>query len=198
MNNNISFNQYRNIDLTILTVLSVVAEAVIALAASKWFPGELYSLSPMVAMVCIVMMRWGAWAAIPAVLSGASFCLVMGATPQEFVVYCVGNCFALIAMVWFKAFGKQKVRDKFGLTALFAATAFFATILGRWAVSLLFGEGIESIISFFLVDCLSLAFAIVVALIARRIDGLFEDQLSYLLRTDEERRKKREEDEANN
>lgn len=197
MNNNISFNQYRNIDLTILTVLSVVAEAVVALAASKWFPGELYSLSPLVAMVCIVMMRWGAWAAIPAVMSGAAFCLVMGATAQEFIVYCVGNCFALVALLWFKAAGKQKVRDNFLLTALFAATAFLGTILGRWAVSLLFGEGIESIISFFLVDCLSLVFAIVVTLIARRIDGLFEDQLSYLLRTEEERRKKQE-DEANN
>ncbi|MGN0679361.1 MAG: hypothetical protein ACI4JS_06845, partial [Oscillospiraceae bacterium] len=107
MNNNISFGQYKGIDLTILTILTAVAEAVVALAASKWFPNELYSLSPMVAMVCIVMMRWGPWAAIPAVVSGLAFCLATGASGEQYVIYCVGNCFALVALVWFKAMGKE-------------------------------------------------------------------------------------------
>ncbi len=191
MNKSITFGQYRAVDLTIMTVLTVVAEAIVSLAASKWFPYELYSLSPMVAMVCIVMMRWGVWAVIPTVLSGAAFCLVIGATPEQFVIYCAGNCGALIALILFKAVGKEKVRAKALMTAVFALTAFAGTICGRWAVALLLGWEINSIISFFLADCLSLVFAVGVTQLARRIDGLFEDQKAYLIRTDEERQKER-------
>ena len=193
MNNNISFNQYKGIDIAIMTVLTVVAEAVVALAASSWFPNELYSLSPMVAMVCIVMMRWGAWAAVPAVASGIAFCAVTGASLEQFVVYIVGNCFSLVALVWFKAMGKEAVRKRIEVCILYSLTAFAGTILGRWGVALLFGYQPDSIVSFFLVDCLSMVFAVVVTLISRKIDGLFEDQKSYLIRTEEELQRERKE-----
>ncbi len=192
MNKEISFSQYRSIDLTILTILTVGAEAIVTLAASKWFTNELYSLSPMVALVCIVMMRWGSWAAIPAALSGLAFCAVMGQSWEHFLVYCVGNCGALAAMVWFKALGKDAVRKRIEVTILFALTAFAGTIVGRWAVALLLGYELISIVDFFLADCLSLLFAVVVTLIARKIDGLFEDQKSYLIRVEEERQKERD------
>ncbi len=194
MNNNISFGQYRGIDLTILTILTVGAEAIIALAASRWFTSELYSLSPMVALVCVVMMRWDAWAAIPAMLSGFAFCAVMGQSWEHFLVYCAGNCGALAAMVWFKAMGKEAVRKKFEVTILYTITAFAGVIIGRWAVSLLLGYELNSIVGFFFADSLSLLFAVVVTLIARRIDGLFEDQRSYLIRTEEERQKQRDDE----
>ncbi len=196
MNKEISFSQYRGIDLTILTILTAGAEAIVALAASKWFTSELYSLSPMVALVCIVMMRWNAWAAIPAMLSGAAFCAVMGQSWEHFLVYCVGNCGALAAMVWFKALGKDAVRKRIEVTILYTITAFAGTIVGRWAIALLLGYELDSIVDFFLVDSLSLLFAVVVTLIARRIDGLFEDQKSYLIRAEEERQKERD-NEAN-
>lgn len=194
MDKNISFAQYKGIDLTILTVLTAVAEAIIALAASRWFPNELYSLSPMVAMVCIVMMRWGPWAVIPAVASGVAFCLVTGATGEQFLVYCVGNCFSLIALVWFKAMGKEAVRKRIEVTILYTLTAFAGMLVGRWLMAMLFGGGVGLIADFFLADCLSMVFAIVVVLIARRIDGLYEDQRSYLIRTEEERQKQRDDE----
>lgn len=194
MNNNISFGQYKGIDLTILTILTAVAEAVVALAASKWFPNELYSLSPMVAMVCIVMMRWGPWAAIPAVVSGLAFCLATGASGEQYVIYCVGNCFALVALVWFKAMGKEAVRKRFEVSILYTLTAFVGMLVGRWLVAMLFGGSVRLIINFFLVDCLSMVFAVVVVLISRRIDGLFEDQKNYLIRTEEERQKQRDDE----
>ncbi len=205
MNNNISFNQYKGIDLAILTVLTVIAEAVVSLAASSWFPDTLYSLSPMVAMICIVMMRWGGWAAIPAAASGVAYCLAtggvvaadgeaVGITLQQFMMYTVGNCGALVALVWFKAMGKEAVRKRIEVGILYVITAFAGTMLGRWAVALLFGAGPGAIVPILLADCLSLVFAIVVILIARRIDGLFEDQRSYLIRTEEEREKQRKDD----
>ncbi len=186
---NISFKQYRAIDLVIWLVILSVFESVTVMAASKWFPGELYTLSQTVAVLCIVMMRWGGYAVFHAVTGGLFFCLVQGASAEQFVVYCVGNCLALAAMVLYRAVGKEKIRSGFCWTMLFVVLAFCGAQLGRWLVSLIFGGSFDSVVTFFLADSLSLVYAVVVVLISRRVDGLFEDQKSYLVRTEAERRK---------
>ena len=86
--NNLSLKQYKAIDLAMLAVILAVFEAITSLAASKWFPLQLFSLSPTIAVVCIVMMRWGGWAAIHAVVGGLSFCIATGASPEQYAVYC--------------------------------------------------------------------------------------------------------------
>ena len=186
---NISFKQYRAIDLTIWLAILSVFEYITVMAASRWFPGELYTLSQLVAVLCIVMMRWGGWAAIHAVAGGFVFCLAQGGSTEQFLTYCVGNCFALAALVLFKAVGKEEVRAKAHFTVLFVAAAFGGAQLGRWLVSLIFGGSLGSIVTFFMSDSLSLLYAAVVVLISRKADGLFEDQKSYLIRTEAERRK---------
>lgn len=188
--NNISFKQYRAIDLGIMTVILCVFEALTVFAA-KWFPMESYTLSPTTLMLCIVMMRWGGFAAIHAVAGGLAFCLAAGAEPKQFAVYCIGNCFALAGLAFLKACGKEKVRSKIPFTVLFVVIVFVSIQVGRWAVSLCFGSPLDSIISFFVTDSLSLLFAVVAVLISRKMDGLYEDQKSYLIRTEEERMRER-------
>ena len=168
-------------------------EAVTTMAAARWFPGELYTLSQTTAVVCIVMMRWGGYAAIHAVAGGIAFCLASGGSPEQLVMYCVGNCFALAALALFKAVGKEKVRSRALFTVIFTAAAFCGVQLGRWLVSLIFGGTLDSLVMFFATDSLTLLYSVVVVLISRRVDGLFEDQKSYLIRTESER-KRREED----
>ena len=56
---NLSLKQYRAIDLGLMLLILTGAEALIAHAARSWFPDEIYVLSPTMALVCIVMMRWG-------------------------------------------------------------------------------------------------------------------------------------------
>lgn len=187
--NNISFKQYRTIDLVIWLVILSVFEYITVMAASRWFPGELYTISQVVAVLCIVMMRWGGYAVIHAVAGGVVFCLAQGASTEQIAVYCVGNCFALIALAVFKAVGKENVRAKFHFTLLYTAAAFCGAQLGRWLVSLAFGGTLGSIATFFTADSLSLLYAVVIVLISRKADGLFEDQKSYLIRTEAERRK---------
>ena len=187
--NKISFGQYRAIDLGIMTVILVIAETLTAKAASSWFQMELYMLSPSIAIICIVMMRWGGFAAIHAVAGGAAYCLALGASAKQFAIYCIGNCFALVSLILIKAFGKQKIRDSIWLTVIFTVLAFVGAELGRGLVSLVFGMTIDSMLAFFVTDSLSLLFAAVVVLIARRVDGLFEDQKAYLIRTESERRR---------
>jgi len=147
-----------------------------------------------VAVICIVMMRWGGFAAIHAVIGGAAFCLALGATAEQFVVYCIGNCFALVSLILIKVLGKQKIRDRVWLTIIFTVLAFVGTELGRGLVSLIFGLAIDAVLAFFTTDSLSLVFAVVVVLISRRVDGLFEDQKAYLIRTESERRRARSSD----
>ncbi|MDE6732145.1 MAG: hypothetical protein K2J77_04640 [Oscillospiraceae bacterium] len=201
---NRSFEQYRAIDLTIMGVILAVCEFLTANAAAKWFPNELYALSPTVAVVCIVMMRWGGYAAIHAVIGGLVYCLTLGGDWKQIVIYCVGNCFMLIALAWFKFFGKggkgfrdgkEKVRSKYYFTLLFTINAFLGAQIGRFAVSVALGGSFsyDAFAAFLVNDIITLLFSVVVVLISRRVDGLFEDQKSYLIRTEEER--KREENE---
>ncbi len=193
---NLSFKQYRTIDLVIMLVLLAISEAVIAYAARVWFPYESYVLSPSIAMICIVMMRWNGFAAVHAIGGGAALCIASGANAAQFAVYCIGNCFALAALLLFRIFGKEKIRSSNMLTILFAFTAFCAAQIGRWLVGLLFGGSAGDIITLFTTDSLSLVFTIVTLLIARRIDGLFEDQKAYLIRTQNERNRQQMPDEG--
>lgn len=186
---NLTFKQYRAIDLGIMLFLLAAAEAVITLAATVWFPYESYVLSPTIAMVCIVMMRWNGFAAVHAIAGGLALCIASGASGGQFAVYCIGNCFALTALILFKALGKEKIRSVPSLTVLFTVTAFCGAQIGRWLVGLLMGGSAGDIVTFFATDSLSLLFAVLTVLIARRIDGLFEDQLAYLIRTQAERNK---------
>lgn len=186
---NLSFKQYRSVDLGIMLVILAVSEALITHAATVWFPDEFYVLSPTVAIVCIVMMRWGGFAAVHAVGGGLALCIASGAELNQFAVYCVGNCFALLALILLKTLGKEKVRSKPMLTVLFTVIAFCGAQIGRWLVGLFMGGSAGDIIAFFTTDSLSLVFAVVTVLIARNINGLFEDQLAYLKRTQAERNK---------
>lgn len=185
-----SFKQYRAVDLSIMAVILFIFETV-TVTAVKWFPGELYTLSPTVTVVCIVMMRWGGFAAIHAVVGGMAFCIASGAGAHQFVMYCAGNCFMLAATVFFRTHGKGKVRESALLTMAFTALAYFGAQTGRWMLGLLFGGSLDSLVVFFTTDSLSLLFALVVVLISRRLDGLFEDQRDYLVRTQDERARSR-------
>lgn len=184
-----TLEQYRAIDLAIMAVLLVAFETITATAATKWFSSQVYMLSPTITIICIVMMRWGGYAAIHAVAGGAAFCVASGASMQQFIIYCIGNCAALAAMLLFKTLGKEQVRSKTFLTLVFIVATYFGAQLGRWFVGLLFGGAVDSLIVFLTTDSLSLLFAIVLVLIAKRTDGLFEDQKAYLIRTADERRR---------
>lgn len=165
------------------------AEAVITVAARVWFPSEAYVLSPLAAILCIVMMRWGTYAAVPAIGGGLAMCLASGASARQIAVYCIGNCFGLIALLLFQKQDKETVRLKPMLTLLFTVTTFCGIQIGRWLVGMVLGGSLGDLVTLFTTDSLSLLFAAITLQLARRIDGLFEDQVSYLIRTQKERQK---------
>lgn len=185
-----TFKQYRRTDITILAVMACVFEGAVTLAATKWFPEQPYSLSLTLTIVCLSFMRWDKYALFFPALCGAVFCIASDAEPTQFAVYCLGNCAAVFSLVLFAIWGK-KLRDDVFRTLVFVFSSFVLLQAGRWLVAILLGAEPAIILSFVSTDALSLVFAVVVILLARSIDGLFEDQKTYLLRTEAQREKER-------
>lgn len=187
MNRQITFQQYRAIDLTILAVLLAISQFVIYFASSVLYPEQLYVVSPAAAMAAIVMMRWNGYAAIHAVLSGVLYALFAGGTAQHFAIYGGGNLLCLLALLVLKIFGKERVRKDGILSAVFGLAAQILMWLGRAGVAYLLGFEPAACIGFITTDILSGLFTLAIVWVVRRIEGLFEDQKHYLLRLESER-----------
>lgn len=187
MKHELSLTQYRAIDLFCFVVLLALTQTLTVFASSAWFPDQLYMVSPVAAVVSIVMMRWGAWAAFPAALGGAVFCLASGGTTGHFLIYSVGNLLSMAALLLFRAFSKRRIRESAYLSLLLGLCVQLLMQLGRAAVCIALGGGWEAGVGFITTDSLSVVFTLVIVWIARRVDGLFEDQLHYLRRIQKEK-----------
>lgn len=191
MKKQLTFSQYRLIDLSIMAVMLIVFEYLITSAAIRWFPEQPYTVSVVAPVVAIVMMRWGWPAAVHAVLGGAVYCFFSEAKPEHYLIYCVGNLLAMLSMLLLRYVGKEKLRKDNLLSLLFALLVQLGMQVGRGAVAVILGETIRNCFGFITTDALSALFTLVIIWIARRVDGLFEDQKSYLLRIQEESEKER-------
>ena len=190
----ITFKQYRTIDLVFLSLIAAIFESVATLATNYWFVKQPMAVSITLTITCIAALRWSEYALIPSLIGSIMHCIISGATIEQFLYYCAGSLLFLISIPLLKKLGKEKVRNDFIIRSFFAIVTYISIALGRWLLSLLFEANIKSLVIFLVTDILSLLFAIVVLTLAKGVDGLLEDQKSYLIRLDKERR---EEEEAN-
>lgn len=188
MKQQISFSQYRSIDLTIMAVLMAFSQFLIFMATSFWFPEQMYVASPVAAITAIVMMRWNAYGAIHAALGGLFYALLAGGNGQQLLIYGAGNVLSVLALIVLKIFGKERVRKDGFLSLAFAFCVQLLMWLGRAGLAALFDYEPAACIGFITTDVLSGLFTLVIIWIVRRIEGLFEDQKQYLLRLDRERK----------
>ncbi len=184
----ITFREYRNIDIMIWTVITVVFEILTTVATIKWFSQQPVALSITLAMICAVMMRWNGYGALMAVAGGFATCIVSGASAQQYVIYCVGNIFALLAWLIIKWLGKERIAEKFMARLLYVAVAYVSMAFGRWLVSLVFGGDLKALLVYLTTDIISLLFAVVIVHILSKCDGMLEDQKTYLFRLERERK----------
>ena len=182
----ITFEQYRSLDLMIWTVITVVFEAITTLATNKWFYAQPVAMSITLTLICITMMRWNTYAVIPAVAGGFIFSLVSGATFEQYIIYCIGNVFALVAFLVIKMYNKEILRGSAVKLSLFVITAYIGMSLGRWLVSLFFGGDLMAFLVYITTDIISLLFAVSIMNLLRKADGMIEDQKAYLFRVQEE------------
>ena len=182
MKRQFSFQQYRAIDLAMFAALLCITESMIVKAATWWFPDQLYTVSVVGAVTAIVLMRWGPWAAIHAVLGGAVFCFASHGSAKQLLIYCAGNLFSLLMLLPLKYLGGERIRLDGFLSVLFGICTLLLMQLGRALVAFVLGTEFQTCLGFFTTDALSL--------LARRLDGIFENQRHYLLRihnTEEEK-----------
>ena len=190
MKRQLSFQEYRTIDLTLFAVILFIAEWMIVKAATWWFPDQLYTVSAVGAVTAIVLMRWGPWAAIHAALGGLVFCLASHGSGRQYIVYCAGNLLSMLALIPLKLLGGERIRLDGVLSVGFGLLTLLLMQLGRALVALILGTDFQTCLGFFTTDALSLLFTGLILWIARRLDGIFENQRHYLLRihnTEEEK-----------
>jgi len=191
MGQRLSFRQYRAIDLAFFAFILCVAETLIIKGATIWYADQLYVVSAVGIVTTIVLIRWGAWAAVHAFLGGFVFCLASHASPQQYLIYCVGNLGSMLSLIWIRIFGKDRIAGSGFAAVSFGLGTLLCMQLGRALVAAALGTPLRQCPGFFTTDSLSLLFTGVVIWIARRLDGVFEDQKKYLLRVHEEEKKEK-------
>ena len=85
--------------------------------------------------------------------------------------------------------GAERIRKDGFLSVCFGLLVLLLMQLGRALMALLLGAGFSACLGFFTTDALSLLFTGVIIWIARRLDGIFENQKHYLLRIHKEEEK---------
>ena len=181
-----SLGEYRAIDLFCFALMLALFEPVLHFAATRLFPAEPYTVSVVAAITAIVMMRWGPWAAIHAVFGGVLACLLAGARWDQYLIYGFGNLLSLAALLLLKTWGKEETRKDALHSIGFALMTALLMQLGRALVALVLGNGLGVSLGFFTTGVITDLFTVVVVWIARRLDGIFEDQIHYLLRIQKE------------
>lgn len=176
-----TWKEYRAIDLTLLALALAVFEFLIVRAANWWFPGQPFTVSLAAAVASIVYMRWGAWGAIHAAEAGLVFCWFSGGVWKQYLIYCIGNLFSVFAVLLLRAVGKERVRTGH-LSLVFPVLVQVLMQAGRALTALALGAEPANVVGFFTTDSLSLLFTFVIVWIARKLDGVYEDQKHYLLR----------------
>lgn len=189
MRRQMTFLQYRAMDIFLFTALLCLCEALIVLGATVWFADQLYTLSLTAAVTAIVLVRWGILAAVPAVCGGFVFCLFSRATPLQYLIYCAGNLLVLALMPLVRGEGWKKLQDNVLLAMLYGLATALLMQLGRFVIAALMGTAPAVCAGFITTDVLSTFFSVLLVWICRRLDGMLEEQRHYLIRIQEEEKR---------
>lgn len=182
MRQQLSIRQYRRIDLLLFSVILCLCESVIILAETRWFKGEPYVMSVTGAVCAVVMFRWGPWAGIYAVLGAVLRCALYHWPPWQYAVWGLGNLLCMIALIPMKKFGWRKIRDNTLFCMGFGLLVVLLMQTGRALMALIFTGNAAACLMHYTTDVIPLLFTVVLMWIARRVDGLLEEQRHYVIR----------------
>lgn len=186
-----SFKKYRFIDLLVFLLLFLLFEFLIGKASTKWFVGEPFVVSLTIPFLLLIGMRWDKFSLIHCVLFGLYYVVIYSSsyTLAQFLIYIIGNLGFVLAILFLKLVGKEKVRTNIYLTIIYVVIGFLSIELFRGLSAIIFAkQSIAIIPQYLFTDLLNLVFALVIVLIARTRDGLFMDQKTYLFKLDKERK----------
>ena len=189
MRRQMTFAQYRAMDIFMFTALLCLCEALIVLGSIVWFADQLYTLSLTAAVTAIVLVRWGAPAAVPALCGGFVLCFFSGAAPAQYLIYCMGNLLALALLPLLRGEGWKRLHENVLLAMGYGLMTALLMQLGRFVIAALLGTAPAVCAGFITTDVLSTFFAVLLVWICRRLDGMLEEQRHYLIRIQEEEKR---------
>lgn len=191
----ISIKQYRTTDLVIFAVILIIFD-LLAHYASILFSGEIiYSFCLTVPITLVVMIRWG-WFSVFFAIGDALLLTVIHnpAMWQSYLCYGVGNASLMLLLLAVKFIGKKRIASTWYFTLLFVVCAWVLQNLTITVMNAICGYSFVSCLAanfgFGLTGVLSLAMGVVVSLVLRKLDGMYEDQIEYLKRLKGEREEK--------
>lgn len=188
----ISLQQYRLTDIFLFAVILVAFDLIIHYAFIAYSGDFVFSL--LVPIVLLVMIRWGWPCVFLAVGEGILFSVLnrdlANFTNWHYIIYGIGNAWIMLMLIPMKLVGKDKICRSGGHTLWFVVLGWLLVYLGRCVMSWICGLGFSSMFFGQAMDLISLFIGILLTQIFRRLDGMFEDQKSFLLRLDKERKDK--------
>jgi hypothetical protein len=160
--------------------------------ALKMNPGEIFTLSVVLPVTLIVMVRWGAWGIPFGALGGLAYTLVNGGSGTVIFIYSVGNLGIALALLVARKIPGEKLRRSIPCIALYTAAGYVGMCLGRSILALIFEQvnffaALQRYVS---VEALNFVMAVIVLVIAARQNGVLEEQISYLQRIAKEEEEK--------
>lgn len=178
-----SRNQYIVVDMILLTLLTCLLEWAGRIALDV-FPGELFTISLVLPMTLIAMMRHGTLGVLVAALGGLTYCILNSAAWDVYLIYILGNSMIAVNLVWFGKPGKERIRQSPGMIVMYVLSGYLLMNLGRSLLAFVMGYTpfLATTVRYFTTDTLSAVMAVIIVLIARKQDGVFEDQMRYLER----------------
>lgn len=182
MKKNMSLGTYRFVDIFVFTVLMILFEFL----ATNFVDTSLYSVSLFIPLTLIVMMRWNIWSIIIIIASAITYVYANNGTSDNYLIYIIGDLFILFNLLWLIKY-KQNIKEKNYMCIIYVISGYFLVEVGRSIVSACLGyDFFKILLSFLGTDSLSVLVGLVVILIARKQNGLFEDQIEYLKRINAE------------
>lgn len=189
--NLISFKQYRVGDLCVFIVLAIIAELV-CYFAQFWFPSAaFYTLNLMLPLITLVIVRWGWWGVILAACEGVLYAAIRGGGWQSYLITIIGNAAIAVELLLIRMIKEERLYKHWYWAFLVTLAGWTAMNLVRACLSAIFYKNflVQLETAFGFSDCglLALVMGEIIILVCRRLDGLFENQKSYLLRLKKER-----------
>ena len=166
----------------------VVCEVINIFAVRQWFKGQLFTVSVMLLVTLIVLIRWNWFGVLFPIIDGAVYCWMCGASGAQFGVYILGNAFVSLIALLFLAVPKEKLTGHWYTTIGYAVLGYVLLVIGRTLVGLCFGWNfVDTLVGTLSGESLNLVFAIVGLLITRKFNGMLADQKKYLFKVTKER-----------
>ena len=109
-------------------------------------------------------------------------CALYGWPLWQYAVFGIGNLLCMLALIPMKKYGWQKIRDNTLACMGFGLLVALLMQTGRAIVSLIFISDPAACLMHYTTDVIPAFFTVLLMWIARRVDGLLEEQIHYVKR----------------